>query len=167
MRREWLIVAAVLGPFAVLVAVGFLRQPTVSPPLLPTEPPGVRAPTALPTALPTAMATAMAPLGASDAGRGAEAIEPAIEAPVRAVEREVQACFADNGAHLHGRQALRVAFQPTREGTFRDVTLEGPIVVPQLRACLEDVFAEMRFAPTGRETFEPAKYTFIFDAPQQ
>ncbi len=86
-------------------------------------------------------------------------------APVRAVTAEVKACVADNGAHLHGRVLVTVAFRPTRDGGFDGVTVETPFANPQLTACLEDVFDQLRFEPTGRETFAPARYTFMVEAP--
>ncbi len=162
MRREWFIVAGVLVPFAALIVVGFIfsARPVATTALEPLAPKavmkvldaGLRA--LVPDISPTPThADAGAPIAA------------AIEAPVRAVLPEIHACFVDNGAHLHGRQAVVIAFRPTPSGTFSDVTVETRVVSPQLQACFEDVFAELHFALSGRETFELAKYTFLFDAP--
>lgn len=157
MRREWLVVAGVLGPFVLLLAAAWW-QSSASP--------------ARPLVLPERNEPQATDAGVHEREIALEAAmqedtPPAIEAPVRAVSSEVRACFVDNGAHLHGRQAVTVVFEPTREGGFTGVKIETPITDPRLEACLEDVFAEMRFVGTGRETFEPATHTFIFDAPLQ
>jgi hypothetical protein len=155
MRKEWLIVAGVLVPFAALVAVALYGSPegaVATSKVSPSTPPLPERP------------SEVAMRGASDSG-AAEPIAPALEAPIRAVSPEVHACFIDNGMHLHGRIAVTVAFTPTIDGALTQVSVQTPIANPELTACLEDVFAELHFAPTGRERFEPTKYTFVFDAP--
>lgn len=165
MRREWLIVLGVLLPCVVLFAVGSLW---------PSAQLGVVAP----------VLTSAASAPAADQPQRVIRVEPdaasleektppqslaaPIEAAVKAVTPEITACFNDNGAeHLHGQIAVTIAFEPTPEGHFRNVTLETKVADPRLAACLEDVFAEVAYVPSGRETFEPAKHTFIFDAPHR
>ena len=167
MRREWLIVAAVLVPFTALVAAAFLFKPQPSLEPAPTPPrsappPRSPEPTIRPAALPLSDAAPTLPSLAEP-----PSVPPALEAPIRAVSGEVHACFVDNGAHLHGRVEVAIRFEPTRDGGFRAVSLDTPIADPRLQACLEDVFDQMTFEPTGRETFEPARHTFIFDATPQ
>ena len=155
MRKEGLIIAGVLVPFAVLVIVGFWPAPTPARPSAST-------PVLTPSAVSAPVEGAVLP-AVLDAGAP---LDPALEAPVRAVSKEVHACFVDNGMHLHGRIAVTIAFAPTRDGGFSGISVETPLVNPELTACLEDVFAELHFEPTGRERFEPTKYTFLFDAPR-
>lgn len=158
MRREWLIVAGVLVPFAVLIVVGFVFSARPAAPVLEPLP-------AAPEVKRDAGALVVLPEVKTPPADAGEPIAAAIEAPVHAVSPEIHACFVDNGAHLHGRQAVVIAFRPTRSGTFSDVTVETRVVSPQLQACFEDVFADLHFALSGHETFELAKYTFLFDAP--
>ena len=165
MRREWLIVSAVLVPFAALVVTWCSRSPEAAAqgaqPAVPAHvsvAPVVRAEAAEPPTRPPF---------ASDAAMPEPVTDPpeALAAPIKAVAHEVHACFVDNDAHLHGRVEVTIRFEPTIDGGFAGVSVETALPSPQLTACLEDVFAQMRFEPTGRETFEPARHTFIFDAP--
>ncbi len=161
MRREWLIVGGVLVPFAALVIAWCWGGPggvvvgaaNVTPPRV-TEPPVVRA-------------EPHGPPPSFDAGapEPTTQVPDAIAAPVKAVAREVHACFVDNDAHFHGRVEVTIAFEPTIDGGFAGVSVETGLPSPELTACLEDVFAQLRFEPSGRETFAPARHTFIFDAP--
>ena len=159
MRREWLLVAAVLVPFAALVVSWWWRGP---------EPSVVASPGVAPAEVSRQAGDASKPLArAGDAAvlMPEPEVPEAIAAPIKAVGREVHACFVDNEAHLHGRVEVVIAFEPMASGTFRGVSVETPLPSPELTACLEDVFAELHFEPTGRETFAPARHTFIFDAP--
>ena len=84
---------------------------------------------------------------------------PALTAPLSAVLPEVRRCFADQ--HLKARHEVRVRFTPTRDGGFDEVEVTEQN--PYLAACLEDVFSEVAWHPTGKETYSPAEHTFSFD----
>lgn len=161
MRRELLIILGVLVPFGALVALGLLffrheAPAPVEPVAAPSKPPEVvvvEAPATPP----------VAPV--IDAG-GAEAelveVPKELAAPLAAVTPEVMLCFRDERAHLKTAQRLEVRFTPTADGGFSGVHVPG-LTNPLIAACVEDVFDEVRFAPTGVETFQPAIHTFIFD----
>ncbi|MER2561572.1 MAG: hypothetical protein ABTQ32_12660 [Myxococcaceae bacterium] len=160
MRRELLIILGVLVPFGVLVVLGlvFLRHeplPPVEPVAVPAKPEVVLAPVP-PAPLPAP------PL--VDAGRAEVVVDipKELAAPLAAVTPEVMLCFRDERAHLKTLQRLEVRFTPTADGGFSSVHVPG-LTNPLIAACVEDVFDEVRFAPTGAETFQPAIHTFIFD----
>ncbi len=165
MRREWLIVLGVLLPCAALLAGGLMWPSThfdsISPAVASGEP-AARAP------IETGPAGDQGDAAAPEGRASPQPVPPELEAAVNAVTPEIIACFEDNGvAHLHGELAVTIAFEPTREGHFRKVALVSRVADPRLAACLEDVFADVAYVPSGRETFEPAQHTFIFVAPQR
>ena len=154
MRRELIIAAAVLVPFAVLVAAGFYFSP---------DPPGV--------VEQVEQAESPLPPRGEGQGEGRTAVDaavpaplppfpPELQAPLTAVLPEVQRCFADQ--HLKRAREVKVHFTPTPDGGFTQVTIDNQ-QDPYLTACLEDVFAEVRFHPDGRQTWQPATHTFSFD----
>ena len=161
MRRELLIILGVLVPFGVLVVLGllFLRQEPPSPaePIVaPSTPQVIVAPDAPP--VPPVVVL-------KDAGSDEAVAIPApkeLAAPLATVTPEVMLCFRDERAHLKTPQRLEVRFTPTPDGGFASVHVPG-LTNPLIAACVEDVFDEVRFAPTGVETFQPAIHTFIFD----
>lgn len=152
MKREWVIVAGVLVPFAVLVAAGFSFSLEPAPPL-PVVP------------------VSQSPLPVGPLGEAEGRIEPVVprpekptlppelEAPLKAVLPEVRQCFRDQ--KLKAARSVKVRFTPTRDGGFEKVEVDEQN--PYLAACLEDVFAEVAWRPDGRQTFEPAAHTFSFD----
>ncbi|MDP1822671.1 MAG: hypothetical protein Q8L48_05500 [Archangium sp.] len=150
MRRELLIAAAVLVPFGVLVAAGFYFSPEPAPfipsevekPFIPSE---VEGP------------SAQLPLD-SARGERSPVFPPGLAAPLTAVLPEVKRCFADQ--HLKQLHEVRVRFTPTRDGGFDRVEVDEQN--PYLQACLEDVFAEVAWHPSGPETYTPAEHTFSF-----
>lgn len=168
-RREFVLVLAVVAPFLALVWFG-LSQSAPSPTPMPADEPSSATPAAapatpLPAAPPPAAPTpprAVAALPETiDAGEPAE-LPRALAAPLRAVTPEVIRCFDDQRAHLAGVQRLAVTFTPTADGGFAEVRVPTG-GNPYLAACVEDVFEEVHFEPTGLETFRPATHTFVFD----
>lgn len=166
MKKELLIAAGVLVPFAVLVALGFryaAPEPgPVAPGAIPVAPPALPKPST-----PAAPAPVAAPraVGELDAGRSPEppAWPRALAAPLAAVAPEVHRCFADARERLRAPVTTKVRFTPTRDGGFAGVAIETTAPDPWMKACVEDVFEEVRYAPSGAETFEPAEHTFSFD----
>jgi hypothetical protein len=161
-RRELLIAAGVLVPFAALVAVGFHFSDAPAP--APGEH-GVNAPARPPP--PTVVTSALPPARVEvDAGAAAGPAAPplprALAAPITAVLPEVQRCFEDQ--RLRVRHDVRIHFTPTPDGGFERVRVDENNN-PYLAACLEDVFSEVAFSPSGAETFTPAEYTFRFEPP--
>lgn len=149
----------VLVPFGALVVLGlvFVRQETPGPEPLPAAPKP-----AVPVA-PTAPPRAVAPLPLeADAGETDEPVPKELAAPLAAITPEVMRCFSDERAHLKTPQRFEVRFTPTPDGGFADVHVPG-LSNPLIGACVEDVLEEVRFAPTGAETFRPAIHTFVFD----
>ncbi|PZR18347.1 MAG: hypothetical protein DI536_00225 [Archangium gephyra] len=154
MKRGFLIAALVLVPFTALVILGFWFTPEgattneVSP-SLPGERQGER-----PVTL-----QKVAPASPQPAPEETRENRPDVSEPVRAVTREARRCFDDN--QLTG--AIRVRFTPTRDGGYDDVVIEAnPSQNPYVAACLEDVFAELRFVPAPGERYEPTTHTFNF-----
>ena len=125
MRREVVIVLAVLLPFAVLVGAGFSFTPQPD--------------------APAKVAPHPDPLPA-DAGSGS--FLPELAAPLTAIFPEVQRCFAEQ--NLTKPHQVRVHFTPTRDGGFDQVEVDEQN--PYLASCLQDVFAEVRWHPSGAET---------------
>ena len=155
MKRELIIAAAVLVPFAVLVALGFYFMPDRPPSFIPTPSP--------PGALPRGGEGTAVAAPVPDAAVQRPPFTPELEAPLTAVLPEVQRCFADQ--HLARAREVKVHFTPTPDGGFSDVKIDDT-QDPYLSACLEDVFAEVRFHPDGRQTWQPATHTFSFGGPQ-
>lgn len=164
-KRELLIAAGVLVPFAFLVAFGFhyasplpaergegQHAVNASPPQdLPPLPGGGEGrgegePLALDAGTPAV----------ADAGLP---FPPALRAPLTAVLPEVLQCFRDQ--RLRHATEVKVFFTPTRDGGFERVRVNEQN--PYLAACLEDVFTEVSWTPEGPETFSPADHTFSFD----
>ncbi|MBL8920420.1 MAG: hypothetical protein JNJ54_16270 [Myxococcaceae bacterium] len=161
MRRELLIIAGVLVPFFVLLAVGLLVDRDRPDALAPAAAP----PTTDPGAAPAPGAPATPPTAQAPAARepsGAPALPRELAAPVTAVTPEVLRCFEDHRAHLHAPQHLEVRFTPLPDGGFGSVQVPTH-ANPWVSACVEDVFDEVSFVPTGAETFQPARHTFVFD----
>lgn len=160
MRRELLIILGVLVPFGALVALGLLFFRHEAP--APVEPVATPPKPEVVVEVPPSPAP-VAPV--IDAGR-AEAVvvevPKELAAPLAALTPEVMLCFRDERAHLKSPQRLEVRFTPTADGGFSGVHVPG-LTSPLIAACVEDVFDEVRFAPTGVETFQPAIHTFIFD----
>jgi hypothetical protein len=87
-----------------------------------------------------------------------------IEAPLRAVAREVAHC--PELAKLATPLTAEVLFTPTPLGHFTSVEVSVQPAQPYVQACLEDVFAEISFVPNGHETFAPVHWTYHL-APNQ
>ena len=152
MRREFVIAAGVLVPFAVLVVAGFYFMPDRPPSFIAVQKQLAPHPDPpVPARLPVV-----------DAGVVAPSLPLELEAPLTAVLPEVQRCFADQ--HLARAREVKVHFTPTPDGGFSEVKIDGT-QDPYLSACLEDVFAEVRFHPDGRQTWQPATHTFSFGGP--
>ncbi len=157
-RRELLLIVAVVVPFLALVILA------LSVPLGPDAPPPVTA-SATPPPPPTNPTQPTAPVIVPRAvvlDAGGDEVSPELAAPVKAVTPEILRCFADQRAHLSGVQRLAVGFTPTSDGGFAGVRVPTG-GNPYLSACVEDVFEEVHFTPTGLETFRPATHTFVFD----
>lgn len=147
MRREVVIVLGVLVPFAVLVGAGFSFSPQLS------LPGGERKGEGL---IPAQVARRRPDPLPANAGNF---LPPELAAPLRAVFPEVHRCFADQ--HFKRGHEVRVRFTPTRDGGFDQVQVDEQN--PYLASCLEDVFAEVRWQPSGAETWAPAMHTFSYD----
>lgn len=159
MRRELAIILGVLVPFAVLVSVGWLWPSTPAPPVVQARP--------LPSPLPT-------PLSPFDAGWLEEVVVsgrapapdagpsylPHLAVPLRVVEPLVRTCFVDEQQRAPDQVSVTVSFTPTRDGGFSGVSVSTNWQNPYLTACVEDVFAETGWVPSGAETFVPAQHTF-------
>lgn len=157
MKRGFLIAAAVLVPFVVLVFLGFWFAPE-----LPLPAPAGKGAVSL-NPLVVEVAPHPDPRPAGRERENTEPPRPKPPEPIRAVEAEVHRCFADN--RLTG--TIRVRFTPNRDGGYDDVNIEAnPSQSPYLAACLEDVLAEMRFVPAPGERYEPTIHTFSFGAPK-
>lgn len=157
MKREVIIVTAVLVPFAALVAAGFYFSPsqsTQSPLPRGGEGQGEGRTASAPKPEPQ-LPVAIAP----DASPPPSPFPPELEAPLTAILPEVRQCFRDQ--KLKTRREVKVRFTPTRYGGFEKVEIDEQN--PYLQACLEDVFAEVTWHPDGRQTWEPAAHTFSFD----
>lgn len=163
-RRELLVIVGVLVPCLVLLTLALWPSSPLPPPVLepPPAPPHVvqeRTPPPAPPAPPVAV------IAVADAGVAAP-IPRELAAPLAAVTPEVIRCFSDQRAHLHGAQHLEVRFTPTEDGGFAGVTVQSG-QSPYLSACVEDVFQELSYTPSGAETFRPATHTFVFDPSAQ
>jgi hypothetical protein len=165
MRRELVIIAGVLVPFFVLVALTLLADRPTPPHPAPID--AGPAPARAPIATPVVMAPPSPAPGDAGANAGADAgervdVPPELAGPLSAVTPEVLRCFDDQRAHLREPQRLEVRFTPLPDGGFAGVRV-GTHANPWVTACIEDVFAEVGFAPSGAETFAPARHTFVFD----
>jgi hypothetical protein len=85
-----------------------------------------------------------------------------LEQPLLAVKPHVRQCFVDHREHLKTVQYLDVTFRPLSDGGFGDVSVP-PTANPYIGACVEDVFEEVGFTPSGTEDFERVTYRFAFD----
>lgn len=166
MRRELIIVLAVLVPFAALVAAGFAYsyRPAPDGSIAVNRP----APLVL-HAAPAPAVVEPGPSPALDAGAlvdaSPKAYPPELAAPLKAVERQVATCFDDEHLRAPKGVELTVAFTPTRDGAFAQVTVTSSWQDPYLQACVEDVFAETHWVPAGQETFAAATHTFQLRKP--
>ena len=150
MRRELIIAAVVLVPFALLVGVGFsFTGGTVIPGATVVN----MAPH--PDPLPASLGEGIPVLPVIDAG---PRFPPELAAPLKAILPEVRRCFADQ--HFKQVHEVQVRFTPTRDGGFDQVSVDEQN--PYLAACLEDVLIEVTWHPEGPETFTPASHTFSF-----
>lgn len=111
---------------------------------------------------PAALHASPAPVGAAPGPMDEPRWPRALEAPLRAVTPEVLRCFDDQRAHLHEVQRLEVRFRPLNDGGFAEVRVPST-GNPYLAACVEDVFDEVGFVPSGAETFEVATHRFTWD----
>lgn len=166
MRREFIIVLAVLVPFAALVAAGFAYSQRP----VPVGAIAVNAPLSVVPTVPAPVP--VAPLRAPALEAGVVVVDgrpkdypPELAAPLKAVERQVATCFDDEQLRAPKGVELTVAFTPTREGAFAQVTVTSSWQDPYLQACVEDVFAETHWVPEGRETFAAATHTFQLRKP--
>jgi hypothetical protein len=159
--REVVIVLGVLGPFAVLLVFLLRGQLTPAPAREELSEPLLGAPETARVATPTRPPPLIAAAPSFDAG-AVDDVPPELAAPLAAVTPEVRRCFDDQRAHLRGPQRLAVRFTPTRDGGFSDLSVQTG-GSPYLSACVEDVFQELTYTPTGAETFRPATHTFVFD----
>jgi hypothetical protein len=153
-RREFIIAAAVLLPFAVLVAAGFYFSeasplPRGGEDQADASPPPLTITLNKDAGTPPPVAKTAPPL---------PEFPPELAAPLKAVLPEVRRCFADQ--HLKAPHDVRVRFTPTRDGGFTAIQVDEQN--PFLAACLEDVFAEVSWHPEGPERFLPATHTFSF-----
>lgn len=163
--REVVIIFGVLVPFAVLLVFLLRSQLTPAPPFQePSEPPA-RPPPTSPVTTATKPPPIAAPAMSLDAGHPDD-VPKELAAPLAAVTPEVHRCFEDQRGHLRGLQHLEVRFTPTRDGGFSDLSVQTG-GSPYLSACVEDVFQELTYTPTGLETFQPATHTFVFDPQAQ
>ena len=162
MRRELVIILGVLVPFAVLLALAFFFFRGAPPPPHdgPSPSQSVEAPRTDVRSPPRAIVVSIVDAGASPPSP--LPIPKELTAPLAAVTPEVMLCFRDQRAHQHDVQRLEVRFTPTPDGGFASVKVASS-ANPWVSACIEDVFDELRFAPTGAETFQPAAFTFVFD----
>jgi hypothetical protein len=161
--RELWIISGVLVPFSILVVLGFAwpqpSAPAPEPTRLPIEGPQAQPP-------PRAIGADAGPpprLAPEARVEEAQAYPAELDVPLRAVEAEVKRCLVDQGTRAPRRVDVEVAFHPTRSGTFAEVSVRPSWQDPYLEACVEDVFAEVHWVPSGRETFTPAKFTFRLD----
>jgi hypothetical protein len=162
-RRELAIAAAVLVPFAVLVALGF----SFSSGGAPAAPGAIRLDPAQPAAPPPARPTGPIVEAPRQASPAVEAALPPrhLTAPLAAITPHVERCFADEPTRLTGHVEARVRFTPTADGRFTAVRVEAVSTPsPWVVACIEDAFAEVGFTPTGAERAEPAVHTFSYEA---
>jgi hypothetical protein len=153
-RREWLDAAAVLVPFALLVAAGFwFTRPS---------PPGADVPRGESIVLqPREAPPKPAVVAPHDAGAPPSA--PAVDsAPVREDLREVVATTAPRVRRCLQDEDPRGGYEVKVRFTRQGVRVETQN--PWLSACVEDVFEEVAWHP-GPD-FAPAEHTFSFDGPK-
>lgn len=158
MKRELAILLGVLVPFGALVWLA-VRAPLPVEVPGPSQPPPVAKP--LPTAQPALDAgerLVVAPVEAVDAGRP-RPVPRELAAALGAVTPQVQLCVSDQRAHLDGPQRIDVHFTPLPDGGFAQVRVAST-ANPWVGACVEDVFDEVPYTPSGAETFRPAQWTF-------
>jgi len=156
MKPELWIALGVLVPFAVLVAVG-LGWST------PQRPPSTAATDADTSANADADAGAPVPSRpsvASTASTASTDFPAELAAPLEAVRAEVHRCLIDQDTRAPAHVEVTVVFRPTPSGGFEGVVVKPSWQDPYLEACVEDVFAEVRWVPSGRETFALSSYTF-------
>ena len=114
-KRELLIIAGVLVPFALLVIAGLYFSPDAPP--LPAERGEGRGegPTSMDAGTrPSPQVTKIAPHPDPLPAPQGEGIPKDLEAPLAAVRSEVKRCFADQ--HFKTRHEVKVRFTPTRDG---------------------------------------------------
>jgi hypothetical protein len=83
-----------------------------------------------------------------------------LEAPLRAVAAEVAKCPLD--AKANAPYTAHISFRPSPTGHYEEVEVNIVPAQPFLQACLEDVFDQMQFVPSGHENFEKATWTYDF-----
>jgi hypothetical protein len=166
-RREWLVLAGVLVPFSMLMAVGLHDTATSSN----VPSPGAQVVNAPPMEIPDATSPPVAAAPAVDAavsvGLEADAgvLEDTpreLEAALAALRPAVRQCFDDARAHAPARVELRVRFTAKPDGRFGDYHLESRSWQdPYFEACVEDVFDEVTYLPSGREPRGAVTHTFV------
>jgi hypothetical protein len=171
-KPELWIALGVLVPFAVLVAVGLWWSTPQRPPLTvatadagadgarPAETGLSGAPAATPSRAPDADAGPSVPSLPSRPSVTSAAFPPELATPLEAVRAEVHRCLVDQDTRAPAHVEVTVVFRPTPSGGFDGVVVKPSWQDPYLEACVEDVFAEVRWVPSGRETFAPSSYTF-------
>jgi hypothetical protein len=156
MKRALMLAAAVLVPFALLLAVGFFllaQRPSTAPELngpaaSPQPPPQ---PSAQPSPQPPAAPRPVPP-------RVDEQPTPALAS----VGPLVKQCFEDTRAHLHQPQKLTVLYDTTAAGAFANVEIaQFTWSDPQLTACILDSFEDARF-DGGLPPLARQSWTFTF-----
>ncbi len=163
MRRELAIIVGVLAPFAALLALAFFVFRGASPPPPKDGPsPSQSAEARRTNVRPSPPAIVVPVVDAGASPPSPLLIPKELAAPLAAVTPEVMLCFRDQRAHQRDVQRLEVRFTPTPDGGFAGVKVPSS-ANPWVSACIEDVFEELRFTPTGAETFQPAAFTFVFD----
>lgn len=159
MRRELAIAAAVLVPFAALVAAGFWFTRPAAPDAprpdfhVELTPPTPRSPEREPAHRPAA----------EDAGVARPADAGAASAPpVREDLRELLTTVAPRVRRCLQDEEPRGSYQVRVRLTQQGLRVESQN--PYLTACVEDVFEEVGWHPP--RGFEPAQHTFSFDGPK-
>lgn len=180
MRREWILVMAVLIPFAALVVAALWitrpRPQDASPSAEASR--RARQPEQVLTRRLAPAAETHAANGAgngpgtdagndarTDAGSVAGEGEELRGGPLEAVRSEVRECFRDNGGHSPREVLVRVSFR-AQKGRFGDVRIVAQSWQnPYVTACIEDVFQEMSYsALEGPVSPSPQEATFRFDS---
>lgn len=163
-RRELLLIGAVLVPFFVLVVLALvLTQDPPTSTLSPVVPPAPAPSSVTPQATAPAVEPVVVAPAPRDAGLATTPVWPrALAAPLAAVTPEVMRCFDDQRAHLREVQRLEVRFRPLPDGGFSEVRVAST-QNPYIAACVEDVFDELGYVPSGAEDFARATHVFEFD----
>jgi hypothetical protein len=160
------VLAGVLLPFSLLVAVGLHDTASTAPPS-----PGAHVVNAPPLDLPDAspppvrvapVVDAAVPVGPEADAGVFEDTPRELEAALAALRPAVRQCFDDARAHAPARVELRVHFTAKPDGRFGGYHLESRSWQdPYFEACVEDVFDEVTYVPSGREPRGAVTHTFV------